>query len=140
MTAAPVAFLDSCVLFPPLLRDVLLSVAAEDVFDPLWSEAIQHEVRAATERKHPGQGTVVDCVFARMTAVFDGGLVQGWHARTVGLMTPDPDDRHVLAAAITGNADVIVTANLKDFPDYLSAAWNRGETPRQVPEGLQGRP
>lgn len=118
VTAAPAAFLDACVLFPPLLRNVLLSVAAEDVFDPLWSEVIQHEVRATVEHNHPGQGATVDSIFARMTAEFVGGLVQGWHARTVGLMTPDPDDRHVLAAAITGNADVIVTVNLKDFPDH----------------------
>jgi predicted nucleic acid-binding protein len=118
MTAAPVALLDACVLIPPRLRDVLLSVADEDVFDPLWSEVIQHEVRAKIEHNHPGQGAVIDRMFARMTAEFEGGLVQGWHARTVGLMTPDPNDRHVLAAAITGNADVIVTANLKDFPDY----------------------
>ncbi len=110
------AILDACVLVPPRLRDVLLSVAAEGVFHPLWSEEIQHEVRATTERIRPGQGVVIDRMFARMAAVFTDGVVHGWHARAVGLMTPDPHDRHVLAAAIAGNADMIITVNVNDFP------------------------
>lgn len=51
-----------------------------------------------------------------MDKAIDDALVTGFESLVPGLTLPDPDDRHVLAAAITARADVIVTLNLKDFP------------------------
>jgi hypothetical protein len=52
-----------------------------------------------------------------MKTAFEDAMVMGWEATCAGLDLPDPDDRHVLAAAITGGAQSLVTFNLKDFPD-----------------------
>ena len=54
-----------------------------------------------------------------MNEAFDDALVTGWEPLTTGLALPDPGDAHVLAAAILGRADVIVTQNLKDFPSEV---------------------
>jgi len=43
-------------------------------------------------------------------------LVTGYEPLIESVALPDPDDRHVLAAARQANAQVIVTANLRDFP------------------------
>ena len=52
-----------------------------------------------------------------MKAAFEDATVTGWEATCAGLDLPDPDDRHVLAAAMMGGAQSLVTFNLKDFPD-----------------------
>jgi hypothetical protein len=51
-----------------------------------------------------------------MREAFDDALVSGWEELEGGLSLPDQDDRHVLAAAIRGGAQTIITANAKDFP------------------------
>ncbi|MEV1172406.1 PIN domain-containing protein [Nonomuraea sp. NPDC049784] len=51
-------------------------------------------------------------------------LVEGYEPLIEGLKLSDPDDRHVLAAAIKARAQVIVTLNLKDFPPEDLAAWD----------------
>lgn len=56
-----------------------------------------------------------------MSEAFDDALVEGWEPLVDALELPDPNDRHVLAAAIRGRADVIVTENTKDFPESVLA-------------------
>jgi len=108
------AVLDACVLVPIALAGTLLRVAEKGLYRPLWTDRILSEAQAAIEEIHPG--TDVTKRFASMREAFDDALVTGWEGIQDGLTLPDEDDRHVLAAAIKGGAQAIITANLPDFP------------------------
>lgn len=108
------AVLDACVLVPVVLADTLLRIAEKGLYRPLWSERILTEAREAIEEIHPG--TDVHKRFADKDAAFDDALVTGWAGLAAGIALPDQDDRHVVAAAIRGGAQAIVTANTNDFP------------------------
>lgn len=108
--------LHACVLFPNVLRDTLLTLAERELFRPLWSNSILNEVRRNVLAKRKVDPAAFDRTLALMSAAFDDALVEDWQPIVVGLELPDPDDRYVLAAAITGGAQTIVTFNLTDFP------------------------
>jgi len=103
-------------LFPNILRDTLLTLAERELFRPLWSDAILDEVRRNVLAKRNVDPAAFDRTLALMNASFDDALVDDWQPIVIGLELPDPDDRHVLAAAIAGGAQAIVTFNLVDFP------------------------
>lgn len=108
------AVLDACVLYPNTLRDTLLRIAEYGVFQPLWSEQILDEVHGVLIRNGRPKEKA-DYAIGCMKGAFPEAMVQGWES-LVGSMQNHAKDRHVLAAAQRGHADVIVTANLKDFP------------------------
>ena len=111
------ALLDACALVPVSLADTLLRVAEHGLYRPLWSEQLIDETQHAILRVHPGIDPAgVTRRFAAMRDYFPDAMVTGWEPLEASLQLPDPDDRHVLAAAIRGNAQAIVTFNLKDFP------------------------
>lgn len=111
------ALLDACVLVPIALADTLLRLAEADLYRSLWSERILDEVVWAVEEIHPdlADGRARKRVDT-MDRAFDDACVRGWEPLVKGIVLPDPDDRHVVAAAQRGHADLIVTANLSDFP------------------------
>lgn len=112
----PAALLDACVLYPVGLRDTLLSVAQAHAFRPLWSAEILEEVRGAIQRSVPGADPArIDRMLGHMRAAFPDALAVGY-SNLVPKMTNDFADRHVLAAAVIGHADVIVTWNVRHFP------------------------
>jgi predicted nucleic acid-binding protein len=116
------ALLDACVLVPNALADTLLRLAEAGFYRPLWSSQILDEVREAVLRVHPDLDPArIAARIDAMTAAFDDAMVSGWGRICAGLDLPDPDDRHVLAAAIAGGAQALVTFNLKDFPDFAMA-------------------
>lgn len=108
------AFLDACVLYPTILREILTGVAARGLFTPLWSERVLEEWARATIRL--GQEQVARGEIALLRARFPDAMVAPDPGVQARLLLPDPADIHVLAAAIAGGADVIVTQNLRDFP------------------------
>jgi len=110
------ALLDTCVLFPNYLNDTLLTQADAGTFRPLWSGGILEELgRNLREVAHLSQQQV-DHRIGRMRRSFPDAEVTGYEALIDG-MTNDPKDRHVLAAAVRGNVEVLVTFNLRDFPE-----------------------
>lgn len=114
------ALLDACVLVPVALADTLLRVAEQGLYRSLWSARILDETVAAIEEVHPDlQAGAARRRTDLMDRAFQDASVSGWDGLLSALSLPDPDDAHVLAAAIVGRADVIVTMNLKDFPQTL---------------------
>jgi predicted nucleic acid-binding protein len=110
--------LDACVLVPNALCDTLLRLAEQGFYRPLWSERILDEVQLAVQRVHPAlDPSRIQRRVDAMKSAFEDAMVTGWEATCAGLDLPDPDDRHVLAAAIVGGGQSLVTFNLKDFPD-----------------------
>ena len=104
------AFLDACVLFPPHLRAVLLTLADAGLYQPLWSERVLAEWALAAARHAESVEDRIAAMSARWPAALaPPGVIEG-------IDLPDPGDRHVVAAARAGGAGVIVTANLRDFP------------------------
>jgi len=124
-SATYTAVLDACVLYPAPLRDVLLSLASAGLFHARWTPEIQDEWTRNLLTNRP------DLTFAqlqisheRMLIAIPDCLVTHHGPLIAGLSLPDPDDRHVLAAAIAGHADAIVTMNLRDFPADILARYN----------------
>lgn len=110
----PTAVLDACVLVPISLADTLLRVAEQGLYRPLWSDRILAEAQTAISRINPEAD--VTRRFVAMRTAFADALVADWEPLESGISLPDKNDRHVVAAAIRGGADTIVTANLSDFP------------------------
>lgn len=110
-------FLDACALVPVSLTDTLLGAAERGLFRPLWSEDVLDEAERTVKRVHPTLSpSRVERCFRVMRQAFPDSTVTGYEAMASGLELPDPDDRHVAAAAAIGRADALVTFNLKDFP------------------------
>jgi predicted nucleic acid-binding protein len=124
-------FLDTCVIYPDALRDILLGVAARGGFEPQWSARVLEEWARAASKK--GATDQVRQIALAMQAQFPRAMVTGWEPAATRLILPDPDDVHVLAAAITGHADAIVTFNAADFPRHVLAAEGLA---RRDPDGL----
>jgi predicted nucleic acid-binding protein len=114
--ATVIALYDACVLYPAPLRDLLMWLALTDLFRAKWTDRIHDEWIRAVLRTRPELKANLDRTRAMMNAHVRDCLVTGYEPLIESLDLPDPDDRHVLAAAITAHADLIVTKNLNDFP------------------------
>jgi len=112
------AVLDACILYPVELRNLLLCVAEQGLYRPLWSEKILSEMRRSILRKnqHLSDGQL-DHLVTQMKTAFPEAMISAYE-QLEAAMTNDPKDRHVLAAAVRGRADVIVTLNLKHCLPY----------------------
>ena len=111
------AFYDANVLYRSALRNLLMHLAFTGLFRARWSADVHEEWISSLLKKRPDL-TRDKLERTRMLMDQDAvdALVTGYEDLIPGLQLPDPDDRHVLAAAIRGHADVIVTMNLRDFP------------------------
>jgi hypothetical protein len=115
--SAPVALIDGNIFYSAVLRDLFMQLALSRLFRPRWTARINEEwtrnLLANRPDISPAQVGITKALMAR--AVPDA-LIEGYEDLIAGIVLPDDDDRHVLAAAIKAEADVIVTLNRKDFP------------------------
>lgn len=122
---AIVAVYDACVLYPAPLRSLLMYVAVAGLVQARWTDAIHEEWMRHVVEDYPDIPRVkAERVRDLMNAAVPDCLVTGYEDLIASLTLPDPDDRHVLAAAIRADAEVIVTFNLKDFPKAVLAGYD----------------
>ena len=116
---------DANVLYPNTLRDLLIRIAQSGTVQAKWTNAILDEMGRALRRNRPDiPEEKLERLRELMNRAVRDCLVAGYEPLIEGLKLPDPDDRHVLAAAIKAGAQVIVTRNRKDFPESDPGPWN----------------
>lgn len=108
--------IDTCVLYPTVMREMVLGVARAGAFVPLWSDRILEEWARAARKLGPVGEAQARGEIALVEAAFPTAKVTGYDRLTSRLWLPDENDIHVLAAAVTASADTIMTLNTKDFP------------------------
>ncbi len=123
------AFLDACVLFPTVMREVLVGAASEGLYRPCWSPRVLEEWARATER----DGGSARSEIAALEAAWPGASVEPRAGDLARLHLPDENDIHVLAGAIACGADLLITLNAKDFPRHALSAEG---VSRQNPDGF----
>jgi len=123
MTGAPLVVLDACVLANFSLCDTLLRLAEPPrLFEPKWSEEIIRETTRTLELKLGWPHSLTAHFEKELHANFGEAWIIGYES-LISRMTNDEKDRHVVAAAVHGEASIIVTLNLRHFrPEHL-AAW-----------------
>lgn len=124
--------LDANVMIPTLTNNVVLSVAHRRIFDPRWSPDILTEVRRHPPKDQDGNPVppeYFDNRFEQMSRAFRRGEVRGYE-NLVQDMPAHPKDRHVLAAAVHGDCDVLLTENTKDF--YLRPGESVGGASKPI--------
>lgn len=108
-------------LYPAPVRDLLLEMAAASLFRAKWSNEIHEEwIRNLLKNRSDLQPEKLAKTRKLMDATVMDCIVEGHMDLVESLKLPDPDDRHVLAAAIHCGADAIITFNLKDFPPKIA--------------------
>jgi predicted nucleic acid-binding protein len=118
------AFLDACVLYSAPLRDLLLELAIADLYRAKWSDAVLDEcINHILENRPDLTSAQLERTRSLMNRHARDAVVKDYEDLIGVIDLPDKDDRHVLAAAIKGRADLIVTFNLKDFPADKLARW-----------------
>ena len=109
--------IDACVLYPTVMRDVLLGAAKKGAFEPIWSERLLEEWRRAAARHGKDQAQVAGVEIALLKTNWPQAEFPATKIKNLWL--PDEDDIHVLETAIVSRADAILTVNLKDFPTRI---------------------
>lgn len=117
------ALFDACVLYPAPLRDLLLNLACTCLFRARWSAQIHDEWIRNLSKARPELADKLPRTRDAMDRAVPDCLVTGYEGLMDCVTSPDVNDRHVVAAAIVGRADVIVTFNLKDFPAKALAPY-----------------
>lgn len=108
---------DANILYPAPLRDLMMRLAMTGLFRARWTERIHEEwMRNVLKNRPDIPPEKLERTRSLMDKHCHDCLVDNYEGLIGALTLPDPDDRHVLAAAIKCGADAIITANLKDFP------------------------
>jgi predicted nucleic acid-binding protein len=115
-------FCDANVLYASVLRNLLIRLALADVLELRWSSQVQQEwVRNLLDHQPTLDASRLKRTCALMEHTLPGACVSGYETRLLDLILPDPDDLHVLAAALHGRASYLLTFNLRDFPAAVLA-------------------
>lgn len=114
------ALYDANVMFPMILRDLLIRIGRAGLFKARWTEQIHEEWISAVLIARPGtQREDLRRTADLMNTAIPDCLIEDFELVQLDVCLPDPKDMHVLQAAVKGRADVIVTFNLKDFPNEI---------------------
>lgn len=117
------AFLDTCTLFGEYLCDTLLRLAEEESYRPLWSAGVLEELERNVVQRHRTSEEAIRRRISQMQRAFPDAEVREYES-LIDVMTCDPKDKHVLAAAVRGQAEVLITSNIDDFPDTALAPYD----------------
>jgi len=113
--------IDTCVLYPTVMREMVLGVARAGFFTPLWSARILEEWRRAAEKLGPDGVAQAEAEIALLRAAWPQAECPPAPGVEARLWLPDMADAHVLAVAVSSSADAIMTLNAKDFPRNVLA-------------------
>ena len=108
--------LDTCVIYPTIMREMLLGASRVVGWTPLWSERILEEWAQAARKIGPKGEMQARAEIALLRAAWPTSEISWARSLEMQLWLPDINDRHVLAAAIAGSADLLITLNARDFP------------------------
>lgn len=147
----PVHVLDASVLYPVVVRDLLLTGAVADLYEPKWSAEILDEMRRniVANNAHVTEDAINLRLIPAMKNQFPDAEVFGFEER-IASMDNHPKDRHVAATAVHAQANRIVTYNVRDFrgealpaagveiitPATLTQSW-LDETPEVLSEVIE---
>ena len=115
---------DTDVLFPNSQRDLLIRIGLTGLVQARWTERIVDDLGVVLMRERGISAHMVDRLKLLINESVPDCLIAGYELLIDNLKLPDPDDRHVLAAAVKAHAQVIVTNNVKDFPPDDLRPWN----------------
>jgi predicted nucleic acid-binding protein len=116
--------IDACVLYAAPVRDLMLQLASEGLFRARWTRKIQEEWKSNLLKNRPDlKPEQLERTCGLMNRSILGSLVEDYEELAAGIILPDPNDTHVVAAALKSQAQIIVTGNLKDFPDKMLAKY-----------------
>ncbi|WP_039019668.1 RSP_2648 family PIN domain-containing protein [Halocynthiibacter namhaensis] len=127
------AMLDACVLYPTVMREVLIGAADQGMYQPRWSARILEEWARAAARVAPASEPIARGEIALLRAAWPGCEAFVDQGRMARYWLPDKNDIHVLAAAAESSCDLIITMNAKDFPQRILAEEGLS---RQDPDGF----
>jgi hypothetical protein len=116
--------LDACVVHPALARNLLVQLACTSLYRARWTESIHAEWMRSVQLQRPDiRAEQLELCRRAMDDAVPDGLIHGYESLITGIVLPDPDDRHVVAAGIKARADRIITMNLRDFPQSKLAPY-----------------
>ena len=113
--------IDTCVLYPTVMRQMVVGAAQAGAFTPLWSARILEEWRRAAAKLGPEGQLQAESEIAALKAVLPQAEVDAPDSLIARMWLPDDNDIHVIAAAVFSSADAIMTLNAKDFPRGILA-------------------
>ena len=114
------ALFDACVLYPAPIRDLLIRLAQTGLFRARWTDKIHDEwIDNLLKNRQDLQTEALQRTRQCMNESIPDCLMENYESLIEVVQLPDSNDRHILAAAIKGKVDVIVTFNLKDFPENI---------------------
>ena len=134
MTGTTHVVLDACVLANFSLCDTLLRLAEPPrLFEPKWSEEIIRETTRTLELKLGWPNSLTAHLEKELHAHFSEAWISGYES-LIPRMTNDEKDRHVVSAAVHGEASIVVTLNLRHFKPAPGAVGRPGATSTIIPE------
>jgi len=120
----PLVLCDANVFYSILMTDLILSLGEAGLFRPRWTNKIHEEwIRNVLEDQPERKREELERRRAFMDQAINHDLIESYEHHIANLNLPDPDDRHVLAAAIEAGAEIVLTYNLRDFPAAVLTAY-----------------